>query len=87
MTAVFPYIDRLPAGYSLVVYRGRRYGLTKTVFNDGRSYKIYAEALGDTDFISLNFYLTGSGEQLRPCEMPAAKVIDFLRNLQPLPEL
>ena len=30
--------------------------------------------------ISANVYRTGSGEVLKPCEMPAAKVLDFLRD-------
>lgn len=76
-------IDRLPAGYSVVSYRNKKYGLTKAVFNRGRSVKIYAEELGGPDFISLNFYLTGRGEQLRPCEMPAEKVVAFLEGLTP----
>lgn len=55
-----------------------RYGITRTTFTQGRSYKVYAKALGGTDFISLNWYRTAQGERLKPCEMPEAKVVAFL---------
>ncbi|UJH69615.1 hypothetical protein [Ornithinimicrobium sp. INDO-MA30-4] len=41
---------------------------------------MYAEELGGTDFISANLYLGGTEEHLRPCEMPAAKVVAFLKG-------
>ena len=40
-----------------------------------------AEELGGTDYISLNLYRTKAGALLRPCEMPEAKVIAFVRHL------
>lgn len=73
----------VPSGYSEVWYRGRRYGLSRTDFNGGRSIKLYAEELGGTDFISCNYYLTGGGAQLRPCEMPEEKVRDFVLGYRP----
>ena len=48
-------------------------------FNEGQSVKLVAEELGGTDYISLNMYLLNAGPQLFPCEMPAEKVIAFLR--------
>ena len=39
------------------------------------------EELGGTDYISLNLYRTKAGALLRPCEMPEAKVIAFVRHL------
>jgi peptide-methionine (S)-S-oxide reductase len=41
---------------------------------------LYAEALDGSDVVSTNAYLTASTEELRPCEMPAAKVLDFLQR-------
>jgi len=76
-------IRQLPEGYSLGFYRGKKYGITKRSFNRGRSFKVFAEALGGRDFISLNFYLTTGGEHLKPCEMPPEKVIDFLQHVKP----
>ena len=67
-------------------FEGRTYGLTKSVFNEGRSFKVYAEELGGSDFISLNYYCTGSGQLLKPCEMPPEKVTAFLRGLQTGPQ-
>ncbi len=72
-------IAKIPLGYSEGRYQKQKYGISKQVFNEGKSFKIYAEALGAKDFISLNFYLTEDKELLKPCEMPAEKVIAFLR--------
>jgi hypothetical protein len=73
-------IQSLPMGYSEVAYNERKYGVTRGVFNNGKSFKIYAEELGGSDFISLNYYITTTKECLMPCEMPELKVIDFLNN-------
>ena len=74
-------IDRLPEGYSEGIYQCRKYGISKTTFNQGKSSKVFAEELGGNDFISLNFYQTSQKDLLKPCEMPAAKVIDFLNGV------
>ena len=76
-------LARFPEGYCVAVYRGVTYGVTKTTSLGGRSSKLYGEELGGTDFVSLNWYLTSRGEALKPCEMPAAKVLDFLRGAEP----
>ena len=75
-------IDVIPEGYSTVLFENRKYGLTKTTFTNGKSYKIYAEELQGTNFISLNYYLTSTSELLKPCEMPAEKVTRFLREMK-----
>lgn len=56
---------------------------TRTIFNAGRSTKLVAEELGGRDYISLNFYDLRSGARLKPCEMPAEKVIAFVLAYQP----
>lgn len=73
-------VDALPEGWSEVTYTGRRYGLTKITHAGGRSSSVYAEQLGGPDVVSANVYRTASGDVLKPCEMPAAKVMDFLRG-------
>lgn len=78
---LLPYIDHLPEGYSKGVYQGAKYGITKTTFTQGHSFKIYAKELGGTDFISLNYYITSQNEWLKPCEMAEAKVVDFLKKV------
>lgn len=73
-------IKQLPIGYSEVLYNGKKCGVTRSDFNNGKSFKVYAEALGGKDIISLNYYITKTKERLKPCEMEANKVIDFLNN-------
>jgi hypothetical protein len=75
-------ILKIPQGYSEVTYQGRKYGLTRTDFNKGKSLKIFAEELGGADFISFNYYRTHQNDLLKPCEMPSEKVIDFLRRFE-----
>ncbi|MEO5709156.1 MAG: peptide methionine sulfoxide reductase [Nocardioidaceae bacterium] len=71
-------VDRVPEGWSRVVYDGRAYGLTRTVHADGRTESVYAEELGGTGLVSANVYRTAAGVLLKPCEMPADDVIAFL---------
>jgi len=74
-------INKIPIGYSEHQYQNKKYSISRTDFNNGRSIKVFAEELGGKDFISFNFYLTQSGEQLKPCEMPKEKVIHFLQSI------
>lgn len=79
--SLYEIIIKIPLGYSEMLYNQRRYGVTRTDFNDGKSIKVFAEELGGTNFISFNYYITTQDEYLKPCEMPEQKVIDFLRQL------
>lgn len=79
---LLPYIEQFPEGYSEGCYKGVKYGITKTIFNQHHSFKIYAKELGGTNFISLNYYITRQNELLKPCEMPEEKVIDFLKHVE-----
>ena len=72
----------MPEGYSEGVYNGVTYSVTKTTYNHGRSFKVFARELGGKDIISLNYYLTSKKEILKPCEMSEQKVIDFLENVK-----
>jgi peptide-methionine (S)-S-oxide reductase len=78
-------IKAFPLGYSTVLFQNKKYALTRTDFNGGKSIKIYAEELGGNDFISFNFYISEKAEKLKPCEMPAEKIIDFINNHLLLP--
>ncbi|QFT57579.1 hypothetical protein FIU94_01975 [Sulfitobacter sp. THAF37] len=73
----------LPEGTLRGRARGRAYIASKTTFNGGRSIKLVAEELGGSDYISMNLYDLGTGPRLFPCEMPADKVIAFLRDFAP----
>jgi len=74
-------IKKLPEGYSEGSYNSKKYGITKTIFNNGNSFKVYGEELGGTDFISLNYYITKRKDLIKPCEMPEQKVVHFLENV------
>ena len=80
-----PLVDRVPEGWTLAAYGGRRYGLRRTSRAGGRSIAVYAEELGGPDVVSTNVYRTSAGDVLRPCEMPAATVLAFLRDWTPVP--
>lgn len=74
-------INTIKEGYSEGMYNDKKYGITKTTFNNGKSIKLYGEELGGNDFVSLNYYITKSTELLKPCEMSDQKVIHFLKNI------
>ncbi|QOD60197.1 peptide methionine sulfoxide reductase [Polaribacter haliotis] len=79
---VLKTIHNLPEGYSEGIYENKKYSLTKQIFNEGKSFKIYGKELKGNNFISLNYYITSKKEILKPCEMPAQKVIHFLENIK-----
>ena len=68
-------------GSYYVIYRDKRYLLSKQTQLKGKLIKLYAEELGDNDFISLNYYPDIGDGLLKPCEMPQEKVIDFVLEL------
>lgn len=73
-------IQKLPLGYSEVIYQDHKYGVSRTDFNNGKSIKLFARELGGNDFISFNYYITENGISLKPCEMSDDKVHHFLNN-------
>jgi len=76
-------VDRVPEGWTEVGYAGRRYGLSRISRAGDHSVALYAEELGGNDEVSANVYRTSAGDTLRPCEMPAATVLAFLRGWRP----
>ena len=68
-------------GWTRVEVDGRAYGLTRTDRVAGRTITLYAEELDGPDVVSANIWRTHDGDVLRPCEMPAEKVIGFLRSV------
>jgi len=78
-------LETWPLGYFTADFRGRRYGVTRSLHAGGRSHKLFARELGGSDVVSLNLYAPAGGEdRLRPCEMPAEKVLAFLAEARPL---
>ena len=76
-------LKALPSGTFTGDAQSRRYIVTKTVFNAGKSLKLVAEELGGQDYISLNYYRLETGARLFPCEMTTKKVIAFVLALRP----
>ncbi|MDF1884236.1 hypothetical protein JHD49_09810 [Sulfurimonas sp. SAG-AH-194-C21] len=65
-----------------VFYYDKHYLLSKQTLLGSKLIKLYAQELGGSGFISLNYYpYIGSG-LLRPCEMPEKKVIDFILSMK-----
>jgi len=73
-------INNLAEGYSEVWYHGDRYGVSKSIFNQGKSIKVFARQLGGNHFISFNYYIKSDSYLLKPCEMPESIVLDFLKK-------
>ena len=80
MHTVDELFRRVPEGWSVMRFDDRRYGVTRTVSAGGRIQKLYAEELGGPDVVSANLYASTA---LRPCEMPAAKVLAFVSGAVP----
>jgi hypothetical protein len=76
-------VARVPPGWTEVAYAGSAWGLTRTEHARGGTTTLYAEQLGGTAVVSANVWHTSSGDLLRPCEMPAADVLAFLRGWTP----
>lgn len=76
-------LDRLPPGYQTGRYRGERWGVTVTGGPEDPVRKLYGERLSGGDHVSFNLYTPASGPLLKPCEMPEAKVIDFVLGFAP----
>ncbi len=49
----------------------------------GRSESVLAEELGGADLVSANLYRLDGEDVLKPCEMPADKVLAFLEGSVP----
>lgn len=72
-------LGALACGYSEGIYEGRRYGVSLRRSDDGRRCSLFARELGGTDIVSFNLYRLGSGNAfLKPCEMSAEKVREFV---------
>jgi hypothetical protein len=79
---VIARLRALPIGTHRGIAFGKPYIATRSAFSGGRAIKLVAEELGGNGYISLNLYDLAQGPQLYPCEMPSAKVIEFVRNFQ-----
>ncbi|MDK4706272.1 hypothetical protein PH562_28775 [Rhizobium sp. CNPSo 4062] len=77
-------LAKLSDGYSEGRFRGRPWGVTVKRSADGKRVWLYGEELGGTDIVSFNLYvLSGASLTLKPCEMSASKVVDFVLGFMP----
>lgn len=83
MSAFTAKLTALPLGTFTGTAHGRRYIVSHSTVADGKGRKLVAHALDGSDYISLNLYHLASGDLLKPCEMPEAKVIAFVLDLVP----
>ena len=79
--AVAEALLSLPLGAFRGQAQGRDWLCVRSLFAGGASEKLVARALDGSDYISLNLYRLDSGPRLKPCEMPAQKVADFVAAL------
>ncbi|MCX8226249.1 MAG: hypothetical protein OTI35_09260, partial [Sulfitobacter sp.] len=71
----------LPLGTHTGSFNGKADVFSKSAFAHGKSWKLVAEELGGTDYISLNLYDLTDGPRLFPCEMSTEKVVTFVCGL------
>ena len=76
----FQKIVAIPEGTSRATFENRFYIVTKSIFNDGQSFKFFAEEAGGKDYVSLNVYKTTDRIYIKPCEQPILKSQNFLQN-------
>ena len=74
-------LRRVPDGWTRRIVGGAPWGVSRVEHAGGRTTTLTAERLGGTGFLSANIWHTAAGPLLRPCEMPAADVMRFLREL------
>ncbi|MEP1229830.1 MAG: hypothetical protein ABJG88_04075 [Litorimonas sp.] len=73
----------LPRGGSDGYFQNRKYSITTKYGHNDRSAWLYAKELGGNNHISFNLYfLKYDKVHLKPCEMPASKVMDFVIGLE-----
>ncbi len=76
-------LNALASGYQEGLYKGERWGVTVAGKPGDGVRKLYGERLAGGDHVSFNLYTTASGPKLKPCEMPEAKVVNFVLGFEP----
>ncbi|MGW2092197.1 hypothetical protein [Promicromonospora sukumoe] len=73
-------IGAMPEGWSRARVAGQTWGVTRTTRAGGRVVSFEAERLGDGEGLGANIWFTADGAVLKPCEVPAERVMEFLRS-------
>lgn len=72
-------LKSIPEGWTRAEVDGQTWGVTRVTHAGGKVISINAERLRDTEQLGANVWITSDGPILRPCEVPAGKVMQFLR--------
>lgn len=72
-------IRAIPEGWSRTTIEGRSWAVTRTTRAGGKVITVDASLLGTPEQFGANVWLTTEGAILKPCEVPAEKVMTFLR--------
>ena len=73
-------IAAIPEGWTRVRIAGHVWGITRTTRAGGRVISFDAERLGDNEYLGANVWMLSEGSVLKPCEVPAEKVMQVLRD-------
>lgn len=76
-------IDAIPEGWSRLRIGDQSWAVTRTTRAEGGVISVDADRLGDGERFGANIWRTAQGTVLRPCEVPAEKVMQFLRAAAP----
>ncbi|TPW76489.1 hypothetical protein [Schumannella soli] len=71
-------LDSLPLGWSRRQIAGEPWGVIRADHAGGRATTLTAERLGGRGHLSANIWRTEAGVLLKPCEIPAEQVHEFL---------
>lgn len=72
-------VRSVPEGWSRVSVDRGSWAVTRTTRAGGKVISIDAQLLGTTEKFGANVWVTSDGVILRPCEVSAEKVLQFLR--------
>jgi predicted GNAT family acetyltransferase len=76
-------LDRLvaaiPEGWSRTTVLGQSWSVSRTTHAGGKVVSITAERLADNEQLGANVWITSEGTVLKPCEIPAETIMEFLR--------
>ncbi|MFD7310483.1 hypothetical protein [Promicromonospora sp. NPDC059942] len=74
-------IGAIPEGWSRARVAGQTWGVTRTTRAGGKVVSFEAEHLGGAEGLGANIWFTADGAVLKPCEVPAERVMQLLRSV------
>lgn len=73
-------VSAIPEGWSRIDIDGAAWGITRTTRAGGKVISVEAERLGAGEGFGGNIWLTTKGPVLKPCEVPAERVLRVLEG-------